>query len=294
MIRAEDLRSHVETLAGEIGERNVFRRGSLQASATFLEAEWRAQGHEVSRQTYRVRGQDCSNVEVTVPGAGRPGEILLVGAHYDSVQGSPGADDNASGVAVLLELGRALAGASLARTVRLVAFVNEEPPFFLWGQMGSTVYAKAARRRGDDIRLMISLEMLGCYSDRPGSQAYPPLFRYFYPDRADFIALVSNLRWRRELRRVADAFRAGSDFPLEHVAAPALVPGISWSDHRSFWRQGYPALMLTDTAFYRYAHYHTARDTSEHLDYERMARLADGLRSALGVLASDSRRTHTA
>ncbi|MGH8570397.1 MAG: M28 family peptidase, partial [Gammaproteobacteria bacterium] len=173
------------------------------------------------------------------------------------------------------------------RTVRFVAFVNEESPFFYRRQMGSMVYAEAARERGDDIRLMMSLEMLGSYSDRPGSQRYPPLFRYFYPDRGNFIAFVSNFSSRGMLKQAVAAFQAGSEFPVEHVATFSFVPGVSWSDHQSFWRQGYPALMVTDTAFYRYAYYHTAQDTPEKVDYAAMAEVVQGLYKAIASLAME-------
>jgi Zn-dependent M28 family amino/carboxypeptidase len=154
--------------------------------------------------------------------------------------------------------------------------------------MGSMIYAKAARRRGDDIRLMVSLEMLGASSDEPGSQSYPALLRFFYPDRGNFIAFVSNLRSRKALRQLVEAFRGHSDFPAESLAAFEFVPGVGWSDHSSFWRQGYPALMVTDTAFYRYAHYHGASDTPEKLDYPSMARVVEGLERAFASLAGSS------
>jgi Zn-dependent M28 family amino/carboxypeptidase len=201
------------------------------------------------------------------------------------VRGSPGANDNGSGVAALLELGRRLKHAGLARTVKLVAFVNEEPPFFYWGEMGSRVYARAARARGDDIRVMFSLEMLGCFDDAPGSQSYPPMLGYFYPNAGNFIGFVSNLRSRRALRDMVEAFKAVSDFPAAWLASPAFVPGVSWSDQVSFWREGYRAVMITDTAFYRYAHYHIATDTPDRLDYARMARVVDGLGKAVRALA---------
>lgn len=283
------LRRHVHALAAEIGERNVLRPEALAAAEAYIARAWRAQGHAVGMQRYAAQGVDCANVELALEGASRPGEIIVVGAHYDSVEGSPGADDNASAVAVLLELGRMLAGRALARTVKLVAFVNEEPPFFYWGEMGSGVYARAARRRGDDIRLMCSLEMLGCYSDAPGSQGYPPLLRHFYPDRGNFIAFVSNLRSRRALGAAVRAFRAGTGFPCESAALPAWVPGVAWSDQLSFWRAGYRAIMITDTAFYRYPYYHTALDTPERLDYRRMAALAEGLCGMVCELACGDR-----
>ncbi len=279
------LQRHVEWLAGCIGERNVWRPAALAAAAAYIRGEFEALGCEVAAQRYRAADVDCDNLEVVMPGSALRGEIIVVGAHYDTVQGSPGADDNASGVAALLEIARALRGARLRRTVKLVAFVNEEPPFFYWGEMGSKVYARAARRRGDDIRVMLSLEMLGCYDDRPGSQAYPPLLKWLYPDRGNFIAFVSNLASRRALREVVAAFRARSDFPAERLAAPALVPGVSWSDQISFWRAGYTAVMVTDTAFYRNPHYHSASDTPDRLRYPEMARVVEGLAATVAALA---------
>jgi Zn-dependent M28 family amino/carboxypeptidase len=280
------LRRHVERLAGEIGERHVLRPAALHAAERYIGEALRGLGHDVARLNYEAQGVDSANLEVTIAGGDRAGEIVLAGAHYDTVPGSPGADDNASGVAAILELARLLRGSKPARTIRLVAFVNEEPPFFFWGEMGSKVYARAARRRGDDIRVMLSLEMLGCYSDEKGSQGYPPLLGHFYPAQGNYIAFVSNLRSRHALRNAFDAFRAASDFPAEKLAAPALVPGIAWSDQLSFWREGYPAAMVTDTAFHRYRHYHQPTDTPEKLDYERMAQVVEGLAGTLESLAS--------
>jgi Zn-dependent M28 family amino/carboxypeptidase len=282
---AELLRAHVETLADVIGERNIFRPRALAAARTYIEATWRAQGYEVSAQEYDVRGVRCANLEVSRPGTTRAGEIILLGAHYDSVRNCPGANDNGSGVAALLEIARRFAGLKPALTVRFVAFVNEEPPFFLTRRQGSAVYAKAARARGDDIKLMVSLETLGYYSDAPGSQRYPPLFRYFYPNRGNFLGLVSDLRSRGIVRRVAKAFRDNCDFPLEHTAALRWIPGIAWSDHLPFWRQGYPALMATDTAFYRYRYYHTAHDTPDKLTYPAFGRATAALGSCFAALA---------
>jgi Zn-dependent M28 family amino/carboxypeptidase len=279
------LRHHVHTLSAEIGERNVFRPHALWAAADYIRAEWRTQGYQVASQSYRAEGVNSENLEITRTGSRKPDEILLIGAHYDSVMGSPGANDNGSGVAALLEISRFMAGLAPEKTVRLVAFVNEEPPFFYWGPMGSLVYAKAARKRGDDIRLMISLEMLGCFSDEPDSQSYPPLLKYFYPNRGNFIAFVSNLRSRKVLKQAVAAFRVHSDFPCESLAAPYFIPGVGWSDQLSFWRQGYRAIMVTDTAFYRYAYYHTGRDTAEKLNYPAMARVVEGLQKAVGGLA---------
>ena len=282
---AQNLRAHVERLAGQIGERNIFRPQALQNAAEYIESQWRRQGYAVERFGYEVSGIRCFNLEITRSGAARKDQILLIGAHYDTVRGSPGANDNGSGVAALIELSRLFADLEPAMTVRFVAFVNEEPPFFATKLQGSMVYADMARRRGDDVRLMVCLETMGCYSDKPGSQGYPPLFKFFYPDQANFIGIVSNFRSWRAMRRLAAAFRRGSHFPLETTAMFPFVPGVSWSDHRSFWVQGFRAVMITDTAFYRYPHYHAVTDTPERLAYPSLAHVTLGLHSALAELA---------
>jgi len=282
---AERLEGNVRQLAEVIGERNVYRPEALHAARRYIGQAWEAQGYEVTSQDYEVEGITCSNLEITRIGSRHPDQFILVGAHYDSVVGSPGANDNGSGVAALLELSLQLRDLAPDRSIRMVAFTNEEPPFFQTNRQGSRVYAKAARVRGDDIRLMIALETMACFRSDPGSQRYPPLFRHFYPDRGDFIALVANLRSRRIMHRLAAAYRQVSDFPLEHLATISLVPGISWSDHLSFWRHGYRALMVTDTAFYRYAHYHSATDTPDKLDYQSLARVTEGLSGAICLLA---------
>ena len=279
------LAAHVQTLAGEIGERNVFLPAALQAAADYIESEWRRQGYEVERQWYETYGVDCANLEVTRTGTVAPKEILLIGAHYDSVKGSPGANDNGTGVAALLELSRMFIEVEPEISVRFVAFVNEEPPFFYWNNMGSMVYAKAAKERGDRIRGMVSIETVGYYSEEPGSQRYPPLFRLFFPDRGNFIGLVSNFRSRSWLKQTVEAFKTHSDIPTQHVAMFEAVPGIGWSDHLSFWRQGWPALMITDTAPYRYPYYHTAEDTPDKVVYETLTRLTEGLFGTFVTLA---------
>jgi Zn-dependent M28 family amino/carboxypeptidase len=287
MATAAALEVHVRELAVAIGERNVYRPQALRAAAEYIAQTWRAQGYAVTTQEYEAYGVRCANLEVTRTGVSRPREILLIGAHYDSVRGCPGANDNGSGVASMLEISRHFATLTPALTVRFVAFVNEEPPSFFTAQQGSAVYAKAARERGDDIRLMVSLETLGCYFDQPGSQRYPLLFRYFFPDRGNFLGLVSDFRSGRLMRRMAKTFRRHSDFPLKHVAAFRWIPGIAWSDHLSFWRQGYPALMVTDTAFYRYHYYHTPEDTPDKLTYPAFGRATEALSRCLTEMAAE-------
>ena len=190
-------------------------------------------------------------------------------------------------MAGLLELSRAFAALEPERTVRFVAFSNEEPPFCFTENMGSAVHARAARARGERIALMVSLEMLGFYDDRPGSQRYPPPFGWLYPDRGDFLGLVGDLRSRGAMRRAAAAFRAASALPLETCATFRWVPGVGWSDHAPFWREGYRAFMATDTAFHRNPWYHTARDTPGTLDYPRFAAAVRGLAACFATLAAE-------
>lgn len=283
----EHLRGRVQTLAGEIGERNVVHPEALEAAASYIAHEWRKQGYAVRRMTYEAAGMECANLEITRTGSSRADEILLIGAHYDSVVGSPGANDNASGVAALLEISGMFTAVDPAMTVRFVSFVNEEPPFFQTPRQGSMQYADLARRRGDDIRMMVSLETIGSYSNRPGSQRYPPLFGLWYPNRADFVGIVSDFRSARAMFRLAAAFRANSDFPLQTVAMFRFIRGVSWSDHWSFWRKGYRALMITDTALYRYRHYHAASDTPDKLAFPQLAQVTAGLFGAFVALARE-------
>jgi Zn-dependent M28 family amino/carboxypeptidase len=187
-------------------------------------------------------------------------------------------------VAAVIELAQALRSWAPQRTWRFALFVNEEPPFFASDQMGSQLHARTARARNERIVAMFSLETIGYYSDAPGSQRYPFPFNLFYPDRGNFLAFVANLRSRALLHQTIATFRAQAQFPSEGVAAPAFIPGVDWSDHGSFWEQGYPALMITDTAPYRYPHYHTARDTPDRVDYERLARVVQGLERTFRVL----------
>ncbi|SEK81379.1 M28 family peptidase [Nitrosovibrio tenuis] len=286
-VSASALEGHVRELAEDIGERHVGRPQSLAAARDYISSQWQTEGHAVEFQEYDALGVPCANLSVALPGIRWPGQVVLMGAHYDTVPRSPGADDNASGVAALLQLSRRLSGCRPSRTIRLVASVNEEPPFFFWEQMGSAIYARAARQRGVDIRAMFSLEMLGCYRDEPRSQQYPPFLGRGRPDRGNFIAFVTNIRSRRLLKYALAAFKVGTDFPVEGTATFGWLPGVSWSDHINFWRQGYPALMITDTAFFRYPHYHSLQDTPEKLDYRRMAAVVEGLARMLIRLADD-------
>jgi len=274
---SERLRADVTMLAGTIGERNTNRYLQLQQSASYIGDRFRQLGYAVREEPYTANNMQVMNIEVELKGARKPDEIVVIGAHYDSPPESPGANDNASGVAALLELALQFKDAKSERTVRFVAFVNEEPPWFQTDQMGSRVYAANAGNRGEKIVAMLALETIGYYSDKPGSQQYPPPFSYFYPDTGNFIAFVGNLPSRSLLHTSIRTFRETTGFPSDGVAAPEFIKGIGWSDQWSFWQEGYPAIMITDTAPFRYPHYHEMTDTPDKLDYGRMARVVAGI-----------------
>lgn len=281
---AKLLERDVGLFAGEIGERNMKRSGTLERAWSRLQSEFEEANYPAKSMAYVVDGRNVANVEATREGTSR--EIVVVGAHYDSAIGAPGADDNASGVAVLLALARAFELAPARKTIRFVAFVNEEPPHFWNPGMGSLHYAKACKDRGDDIVAMLSLESLGYYRDEPGSQKYPPFISWFFPDRGDFVAFVGNLSSRSLLRSAIGSFRQTAQFPSEGASLPSFVSGVGWSDHWSFWEVGYPAIMVTDTAPFRNPNYHTANDKPETLDYDRLARVTAGLITVVGQLAN--------
>jgi hypothetical protein len=281
-----ELRQSIESISGEeIGEHNYFFYSQLEAVADWIESEFTAAGYEPTRQTYQVNGQQFHNLEVEKIGTEKPEEIIIIGAHYDSVVGSPGANDNGSGTAAVLALAREFAGKPTARTLRFVAFTNEEPPFFWTENMGSFVYAKGCRDRQEKIVGMLSLETMGYYSDQPGSQEYPlGLLNLFYPITGNFITFVSNLPSGNLLREVIGSFRSHTQFPSEGAAMPGATPGAGWSDHWSFWQFDYPALMVTDTAPFRYPFYHTMKDTPDQVNYDRLARVVSGLERVIEEL----------
>lgn len=264
---ADRLRRHVETLAAT--ERNT----DLDTPLRYIAAQL---GPKVRFQEFASGGRMVKNAEL---GDG----AIVIGAHYDTVPGSPGADDNASAVAALIELAR------MNLPARFVAFANEEMPYFHSNEMGSQAYAAAARANGQRIDAMISLEMLGCYSDQPGSQRYPPGVSALYPDRGNFIAFVGDIGARTLVRRAIAAFRRHAQFPSEGLAAPARIEGVTRSDHWPFRLAGFQAIMVTDTAYNRYPHYHQASDTPEKLDYLRMARVTLGMAAVIKELANENR-----
>jgi hypothetical protein len=274
---AADLRVHVEKLSEEIGQRSLVTPDALEEAASYIESELFGMGYQPGAHEYSVYKHTVRNIEVEIKGGARPDEILIIGAHYDTVPGTPGADDNASAVAGLLELARAFKGETPSVTIRFVFFVNEEPPFFKTGDMGSYRYAMRSKELGENIIGMLCLESIGYYSGEPESQQFPPPLGFFYPHTGDFIGFVGNIKSRKFLYSAIKAFRETTRFPSEGLAVPLPITGTDWSDHWAFWEAGYPAVMVTDTALFRNPNYHGPGDTAEKLDYESMARVVGGV-----------------
>ena len=279
------LKHHVYKLSHEIGQRNIFKYANLNEAAEYVTEQFESYGYEPEFQSYTARGKIFKNIIVTKPGDEKLGETLVLGAHYDS-HNNPGADDNASAVAGLLEIARNFRNKRHARTIKFIAFANEEPPFFKTKNMGSRVYTKMAKEKGENIIGAIVLELIGYYSNISGSQHYPPVFNFFYPSAGNFIGVCGNLKSKEFAKGIVSSFKTGTDFPIEWIVGPSILIGIDYSDNWSFWKEGYPAVMVTDTAFYRNPNYHKVTDTYETLNYESIARVVKGLTTSLARLAN--------
>lgn len=278
------LKSHVYKLSHEIGDRSVFKHDKLTQAADYITEQFRDYGYNVQFQEYSLYNKSVKNIIVKKKSNKSTSSHVIIGAHYDTCF-NPGADDNASAIAVLLELARVLINEKTNLNIKFIAFVNEEPPFFKTKHMGSYVYANNAKKQDSKIKAVLVLEMVGYYSDKLFSQKYPPLAGIFYPNRANFIMVVGNFASHWVVSKVKSKFRKKSKLPITSIIVPSFTPAINFSDHWSFWEKGYPAVMITDTAFFRYSHYHKDRDTYEKLNYKSMAALTDGLKYVLLELA---------
>ena len=289
----ERLHSHVHELASVIGPRHPGEPRTMDAAAAYIDRKLSDLGYPVARQTYTVDGCEVANLVAEQTGTGRPQQIVVVGAHYDTIPTTPGADDNASAVAMLIEVASMLRKVRTQRTIRFVAFACEEPPYYFGDAMGSRVYARSCRARGDQVHGMICFEMVGYYSSEPKSQQLPPgipsFLRWVFPSRGDFLVSVGNLRSWRLVWTFRRGFRRAVRFPLFSIALPEAISEIRMSDNSSFWDEGYPALMITDTSFLRNPNYHMQTDTPETLDYARMARCAIGVAGGVETLALEER-----
>jgi hypothetical protein len=275
------LYTHVEHLSVTIGSRSFFEYDKIEDTKRYIVSCLTTFGYIPTLQNYDYEGKTFSNIIISIPGVKYPDETVIVGAHYDTVYGTPGADDNASAVAVLLEMCRALKSHSPGRTLKLIFFFLEEPPVFRTEHMGSYVYAKEAKARNENITAMICLEMVGYYTNKKDGQTFPlPLMSMMFSTTPDFIAVVGNLRSRSLVEKVKNSLLKASRVPVETLTSVSFIPGVDLSDHRSFWKMGYPAVMITDTAFYRNPNYHTEHDTIDTLDFNTMADLLTGLLQA--------------
>ena len=274
-IAPESLRERVEILSRGFGPRDADHPENLAKIAAYLASEFKSHGARVSVQEFEVEYNRYRNV---IAEYGREtGEVIVIGAHYDTAGDQPGADDNASGVAGLLELSRLLSRTKPTYRIMLAAYTLEEPRYFRTKDMGSAVHAKSLRQRGVAVKLMISLEMIGYFSNQENSQKFPlPLLKIFYPSQGNFILVVDQL-FSSHGAKLKKWMIPASDLPVYSINAPAIIPGVDFSDHLNFWNHGYPAVMVTDTAFLRNDAYHTGRDTADRLDYTKMAKVVQGV-----------------
>jgi hypothetical protein len=278
------LEFHVKLLSEPLLPRDCYNPGNLDRVADYIRYEFEQAKGRVSDQPFQFSGRTYRNV-VSAFGP-ETKERVIVGAHYDTAGPHPGADDNASGIAGLIELARLLGSSELPLKVELVAFTLEEPPFFRTELMGSAIHARALKSEGTIVRAMLSLEMIGYFSDVEGSQHFPVgMLSLFYPTRGNFISVIGKMGQASLVRRVKKAMSGASSLPVYSINAPQSVPGLDFSDHLNYWRAGYGAVMITDTAFYRNLNYHTAADTAERLDYRRMAQVVEGVYAAVKELS---------
>jgi Zn-dependent M28 family amino/carboxypeptidase len=281
----EALTRDVDLLAAQLGPRNLYHYAALTRAADHCERSFREMGYTPLLQQYQARHRSFRNISAEIEGSARPEEIVVIGAHYDSHKNSPGANDNASAIAALLHLGRAFAGSKPARTIRLVAFTNEESPFTRTRQMGSRVYANQCRMQGENVVAMLGLEMLGCHLPAKGAQ-WLSLGGYFLPRHGDFLAIVGNRASRPLLDRVAQVLGADPELRIFPVTLPTHFPGARSSDHWSFWMEGFQAVMATDTGPLRYRHYHRRSDTPDKVNFAWLAQTAVALERVIRALAN--------
>ncbi|MEO0416600.1 MAG: M28 family peptidase, partial [Verrucomicrobiota bacterium] len=286
-VSPESLERHVRVLSEDFIPRNWKHLGNLHRTGNYLTAEFEKIGvGTVADQWFQTaNGSRYRNVSLLIGDATKP--RIIVGAHYDAYSIYPGADDNASGVAGLIELARLVAASPIESPVEFVAYPLEEPPHFGTREMGSWQHADATKRAGVECKYMISLEMIGYFTDEKGSQDYPlPLLKAIYPSTGDFIAVAGNFDHRDLIQEFKIGMRCCENLPIVSISAPRQLPGIDFSDHRNYWMAGFPAIMITDTAFYRNKNYHTVEDTAEKLDFDKMASVVAATFNAMQRLES--------
>ena len=273
-----NLYNHVEFLSTKIGERNSYKFSALDRAYCYIIKTMQQSSFEIKDLSYSYKSVTFHNIVAEKIGTHYPDEIIIIGAHYDTVYNSPGADDNASGIAALLELIRLLDNYKSKRTIRFVAFTLEEPPFFGTPQMGSYVYAQKCKEQQENIITMVSLEMLAYFTDKKNSQKYPhPDMAAQYSNKGNFITIVGNENSKLIAEKVTAGLKSFCAVPALCLIANPAVPGVDLSDHAPFWNAGYRAIMITDTAFYRNHHYHEPSDTIDTLNFEYFSEVVSGL-----------------
>ncbi len=283
-VSPERLQTHVQKLSEEFSPRSYLNTENLDRAAAYIKHEFEQAKGQVTEQPYKANGKNYRNVSAKFGAA--TNERIVIGAHYDVCEPLPGADDNASGVAGLIELAYLLNKTELPMQVELVAYTLEEPPFFRSEARGSAVHAASLKKQGVQVRAMMSLEMIGYFSDEPNSQSFPnPVLRLFYPSRGNFISIVGNFGQVNLVRKMKRTMQATTSLPVYSINAPGWLPGIDFSDHLNYWKNGFPAVMITDTSFYRNQNYHTAQDTLEKLDYNRMAQVVQAVHATILTLS---------
>ncbi len=289
-VNQADLERYLDVLCVKIGERNLETPAALEKTAIWLESTLGSGniGYPIKRQVYEVKGKSVRNLIAELPGTTKRDEIVVIGAHYDTVPDCPGANDNGTGVAGLLSLARAFAGEPQERTLRFVAFVNEEPPYFHTEDMGSVRYARKCRIDGDEVVAMLSLDSIGYFTEEAGSQSVPDGLEGSFPDAGNFLAFVGDPNSRFIVDSAKASFASASTIPALGGVFPTEAQGVGWSDHWSFWQEGFPAVMVTDTAPFRYSHYHKPTDTVDQLDIERLEAVVRGLKQVVSAWANPS------
>lgn len=272
------LEEFTRKISTEFSPRDWRHVDNLNKLSDFISTEFRRTNSNVYFQEYLVNGETYRNVISEYGSLEKGAPTIVVGAHYDAFRELDGADDNASGVAGLLELGRMLSLQSPSVKVVLVAYSLEEPPFFRSEQMGSAVHAESLVNSKENVRLMISLEMIGYFSDLPGTQSYPSsILNLFYPSEGNFIAVIGPLSLSAATINFKKAFLNSVSLPVKSMNAPSMIPGIDFSDHLNYWHQGFDAIMVSDTAFFRNLEYHKSDDTYDRLNYDKMAEVVTGV-----------------
>ncbi len=283
----KELGSDLSYMSVGLGPRNAFSYERLQKCAKWIKKRWESQGYVVESNKFSIQGREYENLAIEIKGKKSPEEIIIVSAQYDTLPDSPGANNNASGVAVLFQLSNLLRNFTPDKTIRLIDFVNEEDPFFGTEWMGSFRYAENAYQKHENVKIILSIDSIGIYKDEPGSQKLPFPFSLFYPDRGNFLAFIGDFGSRKYMIKATRGFRRGSAFPIKAGVVPKCVKGAAWSDHVSFWKFGYAGMQITDTGAFRSPYHTTKEDTLEKINLDALSRIVIGMYGSITELAQD-------